>query len=73
MSFFSPVLFPVLYVIRCHRLFVYSLLSQEKPNPNFTAKYKLGNPIFVYHRQLMPMDCKKILHVYQKLSAEFLK
>jgi len=64
MSFFSPVLFPdVLY---------YSLLSPEKPNPNFTAKCTLEKPVFVYNRQLMPMDCKKILHVYQKLSATYL-
>jgi len=52
--------------------FVYSLLSQEKPNPNFTAKYMLGNPLFVYNRQLMSMDFKKILHVHQKFPATYL-
>ena len=72
MSFFSPVLVSALYVIRCHRNFVYFLLFQEKTNPNFTAKYTLQKLVCVFHRQLMPMDCKKILHVYQKLSATYL-
>jgi hypothetical protein len=62
MFFFSPVLFPVLYVTRCRTFGILPIISEEIES-KFAAKYTLRKPVFVYYKQLMPMDCKKILHV----------